>query len=392
MQRGRERKHTHIALARFLLAASLAVTTAAPAFAQDGGFGIFRKIFRPRERIIDDYGYDDYQPAPRRRAVPQRQQQRPAQRRTQRPVAPVEPPPPAVIEKAADARAVLVIGDFMGAGLAEGLDAVFAQDPKIRVIDATNGSSGFVRDDVVDWPKSVAEMIAKEKPVAVVAMLGSNDRQSMKVGDTREPSRSPPWTIAYEGRTHALAKAVEATKVPLLWVGLPSFKNAKMAADVVAFNDIYSRAAQGAGAEYVDVWDGFADDTGAFTATGPDINGQPVRLRGNDGINLTRAGKRKLAFYLEKPLARILGVPVGASKAVAGTGGTAEVLPASLSAQAAGPAAPLDRTPPMALGSMSSSGNENELLGGAKPAPIKPNTAAIERVPGRADDFGGAAQ
>ncbi|MBE7183907.1 MAG: DUF459 domain-containing protein [Methylobacterium mesophilicum] len=391
MQRAGKRKQTHTVLARFLLAASLVLTAAAPAFAQDGGgFGFLRRIFRPRERIIDDYGYDDYQPAPRRQAAPR--PQAPVQRRAPKPAAPVEPPPPPIAEKAADARTVLVIGDFMGAGLAEGLDAVFAQDPKIRVVDATNGSSGFVRDDVVDWPRSVAAMVEKEKPVAVVAMLGSNDRQGMKVGDTREPSRSPTWTIAYEGRTQALAKAVEKTKVPLLWVGLPSFKNPKMSADVVAFNDIYSRAAGGAGAEFVDVWDGFSDDAGAFTATGPDVNGQPVRLRGNDGINLTRAGKRKLAFYLEKPLARILGVPVGASKAVAGTDGTAEILPASLPAQAAGPAAPLDRTPPMALGSTSSAGKESELLGGPSPSPIKPNTAAVARVPGRADDFGGAAQ
>ena len=32
------------------------------------------------------------------------------------------------------------------------------------------------------------------------------------------------------------------------------------------------------------------------------MNGQPVRLRSDDGINLSKAGKRKVAFYAEKPL------------------------------------------------------------------------------------------
>ncbi len=60
--------------------------------------------------------------------------------------------------------------------------------------------------------------------------------------------------------------------------------------------------------EFVDIWDGFVDENGAFVYTGPDINGQPVRLRGaDDGINVTKAGKRKIAFYAEKSLRRLLG-------------------------------------------------------------------------------------
>src|SRR5690606_7507850 len=58
---------------------------------------------------------------------------------------------------------------------------------------------------------------------------------------------------------------------------------------------------------FVDIWEGFVDENGAFTFTGPDMNGQNVRLRASDGINLTQAAKRKIAFYLERPLNRFLG-------------------------------------------------------------------------------------
>jgi hypothetical protein len=61
------------------------------------------------------------------------------------------------------------------------------------------------------------------------------------------------------------------------------------------------------GGEFIDVWDGFVDQDGRFIITGSDINGQQVRLRGTDGINLTAAGKRKLAFYVEKSARRLLG-------------------------------------------------------------------------------------
>jgi hypothetical protein len=63
-----------------------------------------------------------------------------------------------------------------------------------------------------------------------------------------------------------------------------------------------------AGGEFVDVWDGFTNAEGAFISAGPDINGQIVRLRNSDGINMTNAGKRKLAFYIEKPLRKFTGI------------------------------------------------------------------------------------
>jgi hypothetical protein len=49
------------------------------------------------------------------------------------------------------------------------------------------------------------------------------------------------------------------------------------------------------------------DENGAYIPSGPDLNGQPARLRANDGINLARPGKRKVAFYVEKPLYKMLG-------------------------------------------------------------------------------------
>ena len=69
-----------------------------------------------------------------------------------------------------------------------------------------------------------------------------------------------------------------------------------MTDDMLAFNDVYHAAAQDTGGEFVDIWEGFVDENGAFVSTGPDVNGQPVRLRTDDGINMTIGGKRKLVI------------------------------------------------------------------------------------------------
>ncbi|RWE20630.1 MAG: DUF459 domain-containing protein [Mesorhizobium sp.] len=355
-----------------ILALAVLVVTAAgvfhaPAFAQEESRGwSLRDLLFPRrsERI----------------EPPVEVQPRPKPKKKSKPRPPAEPETP-IVEKTNDARVVLVVGDFLASGLAEGLDTAFADNPAVRIVARSNGSSGFVRDDVYNWPAQIKSLIETEKPAVVIVMLGSNDRQQMKVGEVREQPRSENWTKEYERRTDALGKALQETKVPFLWVGMPAFGVSKMNSDMLAFNDIYHSVAQSNGGEFVDVWDGFVDENGAFVTSGPDINGQPVRLRSDDGINVTKAGKRKLAFYTEKPLAKILGLAA----------------PGSITTVSKPAAAPIivDRTAPMLLGDPALDGG-TELLGAAQPARADPNLPGEKLIlegkapaasPGRADDF-----
>ncbi|MBZ9740062.1 MULTISPECIES: DUF459 domain-containing protein [unclassified Mesorhizobium] len=365
-----------------VLAIAVASAIHAPAMAQEQqqqsrGWSLRDLLFpRRSERIEPPQDIQKARPKPKKKP------------RAPRP--PAEPATP-VVEKAPDARTVLVVGDFMAAGLAEGLDDAFAENTGVRIVVRSNGSSGFVRDDFYNWPEQIKSLIETEKPAAVVVMLGSNDRQQMKVGDVREQPRSENWTKEYERRTDELGKTIATAKVPFLWVGMPAFRVPKMTSDMLAFNDIYHKAAESHGGEFVDVWDGFVDENGAFITSGPDMNGQPVRLRADDGINVSKAGKRKLAFYTEKPLLKILGLaaPGGVAPATAPAGA-----PVEAPAPAAAPIV-IDRTQPMLLSDPALDGG-TELLGSAPPAKANPalpgerlviEGKAPEASPGRADDF-----
>lgn len=331
-----------------------------------------QRVYRQRPRVLRDLS-----DLPRVKAHRAREASKKKKRSAPR------EPEIVVQEKAPDARVVLVVGDFLGGALAQGLSAAYAENPGVTVIDRTRASSGLVRQDVYDWPAEIKALIEKERPAAVVMLLGSNDRQPMRVGDTREEPRSPNWLKEYELRAQTVAKAVTDAGTPLLWVGTPSFKSTKMSEDMLAFNEMYRATATAANGEFIDVWDGFVDESGAFVTSGPDVNGQPVRLRTSDGINFTKAGKRKLAFYVEKPLVKILGLP--------GTG-AADI--AALPAVPIDPKAPVptDRTLPMSLDDPALDGG-SELLGGAPVASDRATNdllrgaAPPKAVAGRADDF-----
>ncbi|OAP35373.1 hypothetical protein ATC00_11295 [Sinorhizobium americanum] len=266
--------------------------------------------FAPQRRTY----YQDqsaYPPQPRPRRIQRRrqqpaEQQRPRQQRAKPRVADTPPPAP-VVEKSPNAKKVLVVGDFVAGSLGDGLKTAFEMSPGVVVETRANGSSGLVRDDYFNWPENLPGYVAELKPSVIVVSLGANDRQMMRIGETKETFRSDLWTAEYRKRVNALAALARKDNLPLLWVGMPPFQSTAMTADMVTFNGIYREEAEKVGGQFIDIWDGFVDEGGKFVLTGSDINGQQVRLRGSDGINLTKAGKRKLAFYVEKDIRKLLG-------------------------------------------------------------------------------------
>jgi uncharacterized protein len=214
------------------------------------------------------------------------------------------PPPPAKLDTA---KTVLVIGDFLAGGLGEGLKSAFEDAPGVVIETRANGSSGLVRDDFYDWTGTLPGLIAELRPSVVVIQIGANDRQQLVTSQARFDFRTDEWFSTYANRVTALAEVATKANIPLIWVGLPAFRPQNMTADALRLNTLYRASVEKLNGEFVDVWDGFVDEDGRFIVTGSDINGQPVRLRGNDGIGFTAPGKRKLAFYVEKSVRRLLG-------------------------------------------------------------------------------------
>jgi uncharacterized protein len=205
------------------------------------------------------------------------------------------------------AKHILVVGDFMASSLGDGLAQAFQDTPGVVVDERTNGSSGLVRNDYYDWLAQLPPILDEMKPALLIIEIGSNDRQKMALDGNKEEFHSPAWTAEYERRVEELVGIAVKRNIPVLWTGIPSFQSASFTADIVAINLILRRQAEKAGATFVDIWEGFVDENGKFSATGSDVDGQPARLRGSDGINLTKAGKAKIAFYVEKYARRLLG-------------------------------------------------------------------------------------
>jgi uncharacterized protein len=356
------------------------------------------------------------------------------------------PPPRKVdpkIEQVAPTTSIVVLGDGMADWLAYGLEDAFSDTPEVAIVRKNKLHSGLLRYEQkgdLDWWHVARDTLAQEKANYVVMMLGVSDRQSIRERDLAKEAdkkkkdkdqaakpgaekdaqnkdqskdqsdeqeqqsiaapeqqpgpkvngviefRTDQWAEIYSKRIDETIAALKSKGVPVFWVGLPSIRGPKSTADAVYLNDLYRARAERAGAIYIDIWDGFVDESGKYSNFGPDYEGQMRRLRSNDGVFFTKYGAFKLAHYVEREIRRTMNSRV--TPVALPSGPLAPATPDGKPAARplAGPVVPLTVTP----------GNSEELLGGAGNS--SPHGDAIatrvlvkgEPVPaprGRADDF-----
>jgi hypothetical protein len=315
-------------------------------------------------------------------------------------------PPPAAVAKQEKPKVdpsthVVVFGDALAGYARQGLDAHFSDDQDVAVVSKVRNDTNLVRTDPADWPNFIkATLDGGQKTSVAIVMLGTNDRQSIRDGEESLEPLSDRWKDLYRQRIDAIAAVLKERKVPFIWIGLPPMKNSKISDDLVAMNEIYKESVQRNGGVYVDIWPGFVDEENRYTAVGPDVDGDPTKLRTNEGVFFTRAGARKVAFFADTEIKRVLGLG-GAATAAAPD--PAQIAPAI---EAAVPPPP-DPAVPVALpqkplvGPVLPLTRQDVAPGGtlvsAPPKLTGDNAQTVQRAlrvgvapssrPGRADDF-----
>ena len=369
-----------VLLALLTLGLALATDAGRPALAQADFFSFLRPPATvPRaapkpQRPTQNSGWWPFQPQPQYEQPQQLPQQQP-----KKPAAPAEPEgvvygsAAAAVQskRAAPNQFILVIGDRLAAQLAQGLADSYAPDrARIAVIDNTADESGYLPTPV-DWIARAPDAIAAARPSVTVVALGSEDLQPIKDGEAFVQPLTERWTELYGKRVDEVLGALRDKAGRVIVTGLAPVANTALSDDYAKLNELLRARAARAGLAFANVWDGFVDEDGKYLANGPAVDGQRRRLRFNDGVRFTRSGGRKLAFFVQKDINRMLEEP-GKGQPAADVANPASARPAAL----AGPPTPAKAPDPIAV-SASAKAASRVLRDGIAPAPVR----------GRADDF-----
>lgn len=219
---------------------------------------------------------------------------------------------PAPVESLASARpdathVIAVLGDSLADLLAHGLEDALADRPDVAILRRTRSDSGLVRTDYHDWPKTAREVLAVNSRITLgIILLGMNDRQPIREGDTLLEPLSERWKELYRQRIDDVVAAFADKRMTLLWVGLPPMQSSRLSADLIVLNELFRQRVERGGGLYIDLWGGFVDNDNRYAASGPDLSGQVTRLRTGDGVHFTRAGARKAAHFADVAIRRLL--------------------------------------------------------------------------------------
>jgi uncharacterized protein len=203
---------------------------------------------------------------------------------------------------------ILVIGDSLGDGLWQGLYRAFQEDKNLEFTNRSKASGGLVRTDSNNWDSQLADIMKNDTFQIAVVMFGANDDQAIRSGKDWLKVGSEPWRQAYGERVEAIIKKLRAANIAVYWVGLPVMRSPDQSADAEMMNEVFREKAFINSAKYIDTWNGFTDESGRFSAYGPDMSGQVKRLRADDGVHFTERGSVKLAHFVEKELRRDLSL------------------------------------------------------------------------------------
>ncbi len=218
---------------------------------------------------------------------------------------------------------IVVFGDSLAEFARQGLEAAYAENPDVAVVGKIRSGSNLVRSDPADWSNFINSTLdSGQKATIAVVMLGLSDRQSLQEGEERIELLTDRWKELYGQRIDGILNTFRERDIPVVWIGLPPMKSSKLSEDLLAMNDVYQESVQRHGGTYVDIFPGFVDDENHYTSTGPDVDGEPARLRTGDGVSFTRAGARKIAFFADVEIKKILesirtGTPVATAPTAA---------------------------------------------------------------------------
>lgn len=203
---------------------------------------------------------------------------------------------------------ILVIGDSLGDGLWQGLYRAFEEDKNLEFINRSKATGGLVRTDSNNWDSQLADIMKNDTFQIAVVMFGANDDQAIRSGKDWLKVGSEPWRQTYGERVETIIKKLRAANIAVYWVGLPVMRSPDQSADAEMMNEVFREKAFINSAKYIDTWNGFTDESGRFSAYGPDMSGQVKRLRADDGVHFTERGSVKLAHFVEKELRRDLSL------------------------------------------------------------------------------------
>ena len=200
-----------------------------------------------------------------------------------------------------DSYQIFMFGDGLASGVLASLKVAVEQDALIKVDGRTKEESGLARPDIHDWAQALPKIQESNGIDIAVIMLGLNDSQPLRAGESGVAFGNEEWKAAYGARVDELVGILKAKGAAVYWLGLPPLGAKKLDANMSLIRDVQKARVEAAGVKFLDMRAVFGADAKSF--------------QGGDGISLTAKGSDKLAQALLAAIRADIGAAFGSAEA-----------------------------------------------------------------------------
>jgi hypothetical protein len=164
--------------------------------------------------------------------------------------------------------------------------------------------SGITRPDFIDWPTFLRDVRSEQDPDVIVLFFGGNDAQDIRIDGQWEPFGTEAWVAEYRSRVGALMEELDADGREVYWIGMPIVSSDSLWERLQILNEVFSSEADRLDrVHYISSVETFSGPDGAYSEYLPDLDGNVVDMRLNDGIHLTTDGGILLAAHVWETIA-----------------------------------------------------------------------------------------
>ena len=191
-----------------------------------------------------------------------------------------------------------VIGDILAEGMWGGLMRMSEGDDRLKLSLRMKEESGLARPGVYDWAAAVEGIASANEMDLAIVMLGNNDGQDMQGPAGPIAFGTPEWRAAYAAAVDRLMTALKDRGVAIYWLGVPPAGSPERDAALKLVNAVQKERAEANGVRFVDLRALFTDAGDRFVDSGPDEQGEVVRMRMRDGLRMLKAGNTRAALAI----------------------------------------------------------------------------------------------
>ncbi len=198
---------------------------------------------------------------------------------------------------------ILFAGDSMMQGIAPiVIRRLKVSHPGWLLRDESQQSTGLSIKRQLDWVQKIKAEIVEHKLTTVAVFLGPND--PWDIYENKQVIRFPSaeWETRYIARVSEICEFTKKKKVHLIWIGLPTMKQARVHRGATVQNPIFRRTMEKYGFHFISTETLIGRLDQPYVRYMIDAEGKKINLRADDGIHFSSQGLQRIAAAVLKTI------------------------------------------------------------------------------------------